>query len=285
MAQANQTIQELYLPQGLVTDIPGGVFALPYRTDKVAQKARIVLEWHLFNFLMEGEKAVSYASGTQRLGAEGFFFLPAGNCLMSEKTADNGRYSCMLLFVSQQSLYRFFQDHPFDDVPAESTDPTPVAFLKDAYIANFIHSLQLMQPHYHPALYENKLHELLLYLTGKNKQLIAYFKGLCNEYDEETQLRKIVNTHLESAITVEELAFLCNMSISTFKRKFARVFGDSPKQWLLKMRMQKAAALLKNKGLKASDVYYDLGYENLSSFVQSFKQVHGITPKQYQLSN
>lgn len=275
----------MYLPHGLIDHIPGEVFALPYRTGNVNQKARIVLEWHLFNFLMEGEKSVSYATGTQRLGAEGFFFLPAGNCLMSEKVADNGKYSCMLLFVSQQSLIRFFQAHSFDDAHSTTTDPSPVAFRKDAYITNFITSLQLMQSSANPALYELKLHELLLYLISKDKQLISYFKGLCNEYDEETQLRKIVNTHLETAITVEELAFLCNMSISTFKRKFARTFGDSPKQWFLKMRMQKAAAMLKNQGLKASEVYYDLGYENLSSFVQSFKQVHGITPKQYQLTH
>lgn len=275
----------MYLPQGLVPHIPGEVFALPYRTGQVNQKARIVLEWHLFNFLMEGEKSVSYATGTQRLGAEGFFFLPAGNCLMSEKVASNGNYSCMLLFVSQHALHRFFQSYPFDDAASDLTDPSPVAFLKDAYIANFITSLQLMQSAGNAALYELKLHELLLYLISKNKRLITYFKGLCNEYDEETQLRKIVNTHLETAITVEELAFLCNMSVSTFKRKFARIFGDSPKQWFLKMRMQKAASMLKNKSLKASEVYYDLGYENLSSFVQSFKQVHGITPKQYQLAN
>jgi AraC-like DNA-binding protein len=49
--------------------------------------------------------------------------------------------------------------------------------------------------------------------------------------------------------------------------------------------MEKAAQLLKQNGHKASDIYYELGYQNLSSFIQSFKQVHGITPKQYQLNN
>jgi AraC-like DNA-binding protein len=75
------------------------------------------------------------------------------------------------------------------------------------------------------------------------------------------------------------------MSLSTFKRRFARIYGTSPNKWLLEKRMQKAAQMLKQSECKVSEIYFELGYENLSSFIQSFKQVHGITPKQYQLSN
>lgn len=94
-----------------------------------------------------------------------------------------------------------------------------------------------------------------------------------------------LTAHLDHPVTVEELAFLCHTSLSTFKRRFAKIYGTSPNKWLLEKRMQKAARLLKQGEYKASDIYVDLGYENLSSFVQSFKQVYGITPKQYQLSN
>jgi len=48
--------------------------------------------------------------------------------------------------------------------------------------------------------------------------------------------------------------------------------------------MQRAADMLKQKDVNASEIYNDLGYENLSGFVQSFKQIYGVTPKQYQLS-
>nr|WP_283770027.1 AraC family transcriptional regulator [Mucilaginibacter sp. Bleaf8] len=49
--------------------------------------------------------------------------------------------------------------------------------------------------------------------------------------------------------------------------------------------MEKAAPMLRNTGLNSSEIYLDLGYENLSSFIQSFKQVYGMKPKQYQLDN
>jgi len=75
------------------------------------------------------------------------------------------------------------------------------------------------------------------------------------------------------------------MSLSTFKRRFMKIYRTSPNKWLLEKRMQKAAQLLKGGDLKASEIYCELGYENLSSFIQSFKQIYGITPKQYQLSS
>ncbi|WPV64040.1 helix-turn-helix transcriptional regulator [Chitinophaga sp. LS1] len=74
------------------------------------------------------------------------------------------------------------------------------------------------------------------------------------------------------------------MSLSSFKRKFARIYGNSPNKWLLEKRMERAAKMLRHEHRKASEIYYELGYENLSSFIQSFKQIYGITPKQYQLN-
>jgi AraC-like DNA-binding protein len=75
------------------------------------------------------------------------------------------------------------------------------------------------------------------------------------------------------------------MSLSSFKRRFARIYGNSPNRWLLEKRMERAAKMLRQEKRKASEIYYELGYENLSSFIQSFKQVYGTTPKQYQLLN
>ena len=86
-------------------------------------------------------------------------------------------------------------------------------------------------------------------------------------------------------MTVEEMAFLCHMSLSTFKRRFAIIYGTSPNKWLLEKKMQKAAQLLKQGDFKVNELYFELGYENLSSFIHSFKLFHGVTPKQFQLSN
>jgi AraC-like DNA-binding protein len=73
------------------------------------------------------------------------------------------------------------------------------------------------------------------------------------------------------------------VSLSTFKRKFTAVFNDSPTSWIRQKRMEHAAFLLKYNKERVSDIYLRLGYENHSSFSQSFKSVFGVSPKEYQL--
>jgi AraC-like DNA-binding protein len=195
------------------------------------------------------------------------------------------------MFVSRKAMNNFFKDYPLDEKAvrksARAMEVEPVALPKDDYLRHFISSLELTSTGGASAdehISKLKFDELMIYLLRRDLGLAPYFQSLCTEWDEDAELRKVVNIHIQSSITVEELAFLCNMSLSTFKRKFARVFGDAPKQWFFKMRMQRAADLLKGQGLKASQIYEQLGYENLSSFVQAFRKFHGLTPKQFQMS-
>ena len=96
------------------------------------------------------------------------------------------------------------------------------------------------------------------------------------------RLKRVVESNIYSNLTLDELAFLCHMSLSTFKRKFERLYGMSPMRWFHEKRMQQAAIMLRRQHRKASEIYGDLGYENLSSFVQAFKKEFGVTPRVYQ---
>lgn len=284
-------MQELPLPQdiNLKNGTDKKVFALSYESNKSSIKSRIILDRHSFSFLMEGVKIVSYASGTQSINNKKFFFLPYGNCLMSEKLASNGKYKSLLLFISKEVFKDFFNNYSspqssFSKI-GHQLEVEPKAFIKDEYINNFLYGLEIaleINSFNTENILKLKFEELMMYLIQQDNSLLSYFKSFSEEWDEDAYVRRIVNIHMHSGITVEELAFLCNMSISTFKRKFAKVFNDTPKQWFFKSRMHKAADLLKNQGLKASEIYEDLGYVNLSSFVQAFKKIYGLTPKQYQ---
>jgi AraC-like DNA-binding protein len=129
-----------------------------------------------------------------------------------------------------------------------------------------------------------KLEELLLYLALHYPGQLQQLRNLSQEVNDELLVRQAVTSHIGSPVAVEELAFLCNMSLSTFKRRFASLYGTSPSRWLLERRMEKAAALLRHAERNVSELAEELGYENLSSFIQSFKQFYGLTPKQYQVA-
>lgn len=267
------------------------VSIIRYNSDVVSINARIKLRQNLFSFLLEGQKSVQYAGAQAKINPNQFLLLSSGNCLMSEKmAAPGGRYRSILFFADNKVLADFFIRHPQAlQAPAQKNNEEPfLVFEKDAFLINFIESLGFILASDQPPSAEMrkvKLEELLLYLSEHYPEKIQRLRHFSYDTDDDLQIRQAITANIYNAVTVEELAFLCHMSLSTFKRRFARIYGTSPNKWLLEKRMQKAAQLLKQGECKASEIYFELGYENLSSFIQSFKQVHGITPKQFQLSN
>ena len=83
--------------------------------------------------------------------------------------------------------------------------------------------------------------------------------------------------HQDSNLTVPELAFLCHMSVSSFKRHFHEAFGMAPGRYLHARRMERAKAMLARK-LRPSEIHLDLGYESLAAFSTAFKKHFGVAP-------
>lgn len=287
------SVKEFVLPLAFSHEHPGkadqDVTVVHYDSDVASVNNRIKLGQNMFSFLLEGEKTVNYAGRQTRIKPHQFLLLSAGNCLMSEKIASEaGRYRSILFFFNNKVLADFFVKNPrVLASPAIQEDPFLV-FEKDAFLNNFIDSLSHILSEgqsLSQRIQHIKLEELLLYLSDKYPGHIQKLRTIGQEAADEMVIRQAVTANLDHPVSVEELAFLCHVSLSTFKRRFAKIYGTSPNKWLLDKRMQKAAHLLKQGDLKASEIYFELGYENLSSFIQSFKQVYGITPKQYQLTN
>lgn len=162
-----------------------------------------------------------------------------------------------------------------------------MVFEKDEFIKTYIASLKLIQSK--PASFSNKIielkfEELLLHLLEKYPNEILAFQTKNQVEKSDFEIRKAVELNITNNLTLEELAFLCNTSASTFKRKFIKLYKETPGQYFLRQKMEIAKSLLlQNKN--PSEVFYKVGYENHSSFSQSFKQVYGISPKQFQQQN
>jgi AraC-like DNA-binding protein len=82
------------------------------------------------------------------------------------------------------------------------------------------------------------------------------------------------------ALNVEQLAEESAMSVSSFHRAFKRVTGDSPLQYLKKIRLDKAKGLLVHEGLRVNAVAYEVGYESPSQFSREFKRYFRVPPSE-----
>jgi transcriptional regulator GlxA family with amidase domain len=76
-----------------------------------------------------------------------------------------------------------------------------------------------------------KLEELLAYLLHTDAAKLQSLRVMAGT-PEDYIIRKAVESHIGEPVTVEELAFLCNMSRATFQRRFEKIYNTSPQKYL-----------------------------------------------------
>jgi AraC-like DNA-binding protein len=77
---------------------------------------------------------------------------------------------------------------------------------------------------------------------------------------------------------MEKFGYLTGRSITTFKRDFKKAFDTTPQKWLTQKRLELAHYQLVEKHKRATDVCYEVGFENLSHFSFAFKKQFGYAP-------
>ncbi len=261
-------------------------FILPYHANKNTTKSKVVLTTHVLIFLTEGSKEIVMGDDSIKFEKNEFVLITAGRSFMSEKLSDRDRYSSTLLFFDNDFLQTFFEAQK-NEIQAtikrnHLCQKETLLFTHDDFTRSYIQSLKYIT-NKSEELIKVKLREMLLYLMETQPLEFCCLFTENPKTSEEIRFKNLIASHIDSNLSISELAYLYNVSLSTFKRRFMEIFSDSPTAWMRKRRMEHAAFLLKYNKERVSDIYLRLGYENHSSFTQSFKNVFGISPKQYQL--
>lgn len=90
-----------------------------------------------------------------------------------------------------------------------------------------------------------------------------------------------VNTHVDRNISLEELAAEAFFSPFHFHRIFVAVTGETVKNFINRIRMEKAARLLRFSGKRISDIALECGFSGSSPFSRLFRNYFGISPTEY----
>ena len=91
-----------------------------------------------------------------------------------------------------------------------------------------------------------------------------------------------INCNLCNEITLQQLASLIGVSEYHFLRIFRDEIGQSPLQYIISKRIERAKMLMQRTELSTTEVALDVGYSNISHFINVFKRVVGKTPAKYQ---
>ncbi|GAB5094707.1 helix-turn-helix domain-containing protein [Caballeronia sp. HLA56] len=117
-------------------------------------------------------------------------------------------------------------------------------------------------------------------LAGISRDLQAA-EGTHPAYSRLAAVVQHIQENFVQPLNMRQLAQMANMSIAQLERYFHKVFHLTPRQVLLKTRLDAATALLVSNDNKVTDVAALCGYTDHSAFTRQFKATVGITPTEY----
>ncbi|HPF35486.1 MAG TPA: AraC family transcriptional regulator [Candidatus Krumholzibacteria bacterium] len=117
-------------------------------------------------------------------------------------------------------------------------------------------------------------------LRGEQGRVLSSLTQHGTPYAAVARALDRIHGDFRQSISVEMLAEENAMSVSSFHRAFKRVTGDSPLQYLKKIRLDKAKGLLVNQGMRVNTVAFEVGYESPSQFSREFKRYFKVPPSE-----
>ncbi len=96
--------------------------------------------------------------------------------------------------------------------------------------------------------------------------------------------KDLADARYAEPLDVAALARAARLSPAHFSREFRRTFGESPHQYLLTRRLERAAALLRSTDRSVADICFTVGLHSVGSFTTSFRRAYGKSPTAYRAS-
>ncbi|MGD1839434.1 MAG: helix-turn-helix transcriptional regulator [Thermonemataceae bacterium] len=108
----------------------------------------------------------------------------------------------------------------------------------------------------------------------------AFYQGSISGF----RLKKIeqyIQTHMSQPIAITELADLVGMSVYYFARLFKQSTGETPYQFISRLKMNRAKALLLSTDQKVIQIGFEVGFSDPGHFARVFKKQSGFTPSAF----
>lgn len=93
--------------------------------------------------------------------------------------------------------------------------------------------------------------------------------------------KDFVDLHYADRLLVEDVARVAHLSSAHFARSFQRAFGETPHQYIMSRRLERAAFLLRHTDYPVARICSEVGLRSVGSFTTVFRNVFGETPASY----
>lgn len=121
--------------------------------------------------------------------------------------------------------------------------------------------------------------ELLIEMNRRMHENVMRISGFVQ--DEIDQAKDYFRDHYNEPISIEQYAASRNMSTSWFRKNFTLAVGESPKEYILSLRIRNAQVLLETTDGTIGEIARIVGYDNPLYFSRVFRRAKGVSPQKY----
>ncbi|HTF28738.1 MAG TPA: AraC family transcriptional regulator [Flavitalea sp.] len=241
-------------------------------------KTEVVFEHHILVWFISGETKIIQADATYIFKAGDIFLLPRNQLTTVINYPKDGKpHKAVAMYITKERLKEFYSRHkvignlrPLKKVYIFKKHP-----LLESCFASLIPYFDLKE-NLPQNIASIKIEEAISILRSTDKDV----DGLLANFEEpgKINLSDFMERHYMFNMTMEKFSYLTGRSIATFRRDFKKAFKKTPQKWLTEKRLELAHYQISAKQVKPSDVYLEVGFENLSHFSYVFKNYFGYSP-------
>lgn len=219
---------------------------------------------------------------TIELFSDDIIFFPKGVNFHSDYASKDGPPSAFVIFFGDEVITQFLSTKS-NIAESRDKDKGIYKIARNSLVKELLCGIQVHYKAYKNSkeLLSLKLLELLylLDLKSDNDQLCNSLSAI-DTGKPRRNIKRLLDQYAVSNLKISDYAALSGRSVASFHRDFKEIYKTSPKQWLIDKRLAHAHDLLVHKEWSVTDTAIEVGYENISHFIESFKKKYDKTPHQ-----
>ncbi|MDY5703780.1 MAG: AraC family transcriptional regulator [Lachnospiraceae bacterium] len=146
-------------------------------------------------------------------------------------------------------------------------------------VLNIIRESRMQQLYYKDAI-KGYLESLVIEILRLDEERVSVREGdKFSEYIKKAV--NFVNNHYAEDIRISEMASMCGLSESHFRKVFEEAMNMKPNDYINSIRIQEACKLMRKEDLSMEELGIRVGYQTPSTFNRNFRKLTGKTPYQW----
>jgi len=242
-------------------------------------KTETVFEFHMLVWFISGETKIIQADKSYVFKAGDIFLIPRNHlATIINYPKDGLPHKAVIMHLTKERLKDFYSNIEIqgknirEEVKIHSFKKHP---LLESCLASLIPYFEMQEsfPENIAALKITEAISILRAIDSNIDHVLADF-----EEPGKIDLVNFMEKNYMFNMSLERFGYLTGRSLSTFNRDFRKIFQTTPQRWLTQKRLQLAHYHLTQKDKKPSDIFMEVGFEDLSHFSYAFKKQYGFSP-------